>query len=275
MNSDFPDYLQETDVKTLARIDEILARSRKVVEESMELSKKTIDHKIKIIDTPTSEKSLIFTKDINTNLETSSEKANECMQDTEKSLEVLNSKIKNMQNKALQDEMKIEILKERISAEKLNKTNPDIEELDKIIEGLKETLNAGLAQENKKLKVELETVLKRKSAEEMRLTKELDEVIRERKVLENQYRNLKYLYDNSPNYIEELQEAKLTLERLEQQSIDTIKLLEIRIQEQENENFKLKAALQNPSPEALHIIKVRFEDQARQNLNFLSKLNNP
>ena len=275
MNSDFPDYLQETDVKTLARIDEILARSRKVVEESMELSKKTIDHKIKIIETPNSEKSVLFTKDINTNLETSSEKANDCMQDTEKSLEVLNSKIKNMQNKALQDEMKIEILKERISAEKLNNSNPEIEELDKIIENLKETLNAGLAQENKKLKIELETVLKRKSAEELRLTKELDEIIRERKVLENQYRNLKYLYDNSPNYIEELQEAKLTLERLEQQSIDTIKLLEIRIQEQENENFKLRAALKNPSPETLHIIKVRFEDQARQNLNFLSKLNNP
>jgi chromosome segregation ATPase len=253
MNPEVTEYLQENDAKTLARIDEILARSRKVVEESMELSKKTIENKLRIIETPSSEVSIIIPKESLKVLETSSEKDSKYLQQTEKSLDELNQKIKNLQSKAVLDEHKIEILKGRILSEKQKNSTPEIAEADKLLETLKETLAVGLSEENKRLKSELESQLKKKSSEEMRLSKELEEIIKERKTLENQLKNLKYLFESSPNYTEELNDAKLALERLEQQSIDTIKLLEIRIQEQENDNFRLKEALKNPNPENLNI----------------------
>ena len=279
MQSEFGNYLQETDTKALARIDEILARSRKVVEESIELSKKNIEHKPRIeilIETPKSAENSgssnrrALTRAQEVSLEADLDNFAETSQ--ERSLDELSHKIHILQSKAMEDENKLEILKGKISDIKLTKTNNELAQADKLIESLKETLAVGLAEENKKLKQELEKLLKKKSAEEVKLSKELDDVIKERKLLEIQYNNLRYLVDQSPNYSEELQEAKFELEGFEQQSIDSIKLLEIRIQEQENENFKMKEALKNSNFEDLNVIRVRFEDQAKQNYKFLKKL---
>ena len=190
----------------------------------------------------------------------------------EKSLDELSHKIHILQSKAIEDENQLENLKQKINNIKLSKTNNELAQADNLIKSLKGTLAVGLAEENKKLKQDLEKLLKKKSAEEVKLSKELDDIIKERKVLEVQYNNLKYLVDQSPNYSEEIQEAKYELERVEQQSVDTIKLLEIRIQEQENENFKMKEALKNLNLEDLNVIRVRFEDQAKQNYKFLKKL---
>lgn len=279
MHSEFGNYLQDADSKALSRIDEILARSRKVVEESIELSKKNIEHKPRleiILDTPKN------TPDLNSSHKKTQRKLSESSQEAEfdniaetsheKSIDDLSEKIHFLQKKAAADEIQIENLKQKIQTIKLSKSNNELIQADEIIKNLKNTLATGLHEENKKLKQDLERLLKKKSVEEIKLSKELDDVIKERKILEVQYNNLKYLFDQSPSYSEELQDAKIELERVEQQSIDTIKLLEIRIQEQENENFKMREALKNTDFEDLNIIKVRFEDQAKQNYKFLKKL---
>lgn len=278
MQSEFGNYLQDADTKAMSRIDEILARSRKVVEESIELSKKNIEHKPRIeilLDTPkNSGDSVSSHRKTQRKLSETSQDEFDNIAETshEKSIDDLSGKIQFLQKKAVEDEILLENLKQKINCVKQSKSNNELIQADEIIKNLKNTLATGLHEENKKLKQDLERLLRKKSVEEIKLSKELDEVIKERKVLEVQYNNLKYLFDQSPSYSEELQDAKIELERVEQQSIDTIKLLEIRIQEQENENFKMREALRNTNFEDLNIIKVRFEDQAKQNYKFLRKL---
>lgn len=257
-------YLKEGDTVALKRIDEILARSRKVVEESMELSKRSVEQKTKIdhaLETSQStENSYLIPKRANSNLELSENEENSS-QNYEKALEEVNAKIKNLEKKAEADEELLEKLRKKMkSAQKPDSTSStmveyEILQADKLIKNLKETLAIGLTEENKKLKQDLETVLKKKSAEESALTKELEDVIKEKKNLEMQYNNLKYLQKHTPNYLEQLENAKKQLVRLEQDSLETINLIEEKIKEQEKENKKLKDLAK--ASEA-NIVRVKF-----------------
>lgn len=282
MNSNsYSSYLLENDTKALARIDEILARSRRVVEESMELSKRSVEQKVKIntvLETSQStENSFLFprkylTKEIEVGEEAEAEG------DYERALDEVNNKIKALETKAAADEKALDVLRFKIKqASGTDKGSGsrleyDLLQADRLLATLQETLSTGLLEENKRLKQEFEALLKKRSAEEAKYNKELEEVIRERKVLETQLKNLKYLAEHSPNYQQELDEAKNELRTMEYQAEETIRLLESKIQEQTEENAKLKELLKSNDPDKLSVVKVKYQDQAKQNQKLLKSL---
>ena len=275
MSGSLSGYLKEGDSKALARIDEILARSRRVVEESMELSKRSVEQKIKIdnaLETSQStENSYLFPRRVNSKVLELSEynEAEESLsQNYEKALEEVNSKIKVLEEKADEDEKLLEGLRKKVkNSREINLPSGsmmeyEILQADKLIRNLKETLAIGLAEENQKLKKDLESLLKKKSAEDSKLTKELEDIIKEKKNLEMQYNNLKYLHDHTTEHSEELEYAKQQLLRLEKDSRETIELLENKIEEQEMENRRLRAIGKNGSnAEKASIMKVKFQEQ--------------
>ena len=277
----------EGDSKSLARIDEILARSRRVVEESMELSKRTIEKKIKIdtaLETSQStENSFLHPRRINSKILEISED-----NEAEESLNISykrpvseeDSKIMILEQKAEDDEKLLENLRQKvknihnIEMPSSSKLEYDILQADKLIQNLKETLAIGLMEENKRLKQDLENLLRRKVAEEAKLNKELDDIIKEKKTLEIQYNNLKYLHGHTPNYIEELENAKSELAKLEKESKETIELLERKIKEQVDENIKLKENVKNTKDnEKIHLGKVRIQE-AKKNSSILKNIKN-
>jgi hypothetical protein len=283
----FNSYLQEGDAKALARIDEILARSKKVVEESMELSKRTIEQKIKIdnvLETSLStENSFLFPKKVSSKvleLPEEAEVSESLDPNYEKAAEDTDLKINTLETKALQDEKTIRDLTQRVNLlQNSNKPSSskleyEVIQADKLINNLKQTLNVGLLEENKNLKAELENLLKNKSDAESNLRNQLDEIVKEKKKLEMQYNNLKYLHGNAPSYLEELENAKSYLKKIQEEFKETSTMLESKIEEQTTQNLKLREiAKNNFSLEKVNVIRVKFQEQAKQNLNLLKKIN--
>ena len=132
----------------------------------------------------------------------------------------------------------------------------------------------GLSEENKRLKQDFENLLKKRSVEESKLTKELEEIIREKKTLELQFNNLKYLHSHSPNAKAELEQAKTELQKLEIESKATIELLEKKIHEHMSQNARLKAMISDDDKHRVNVVKVKFHEQPRQNLSLLKRIKN-
>ena len=283
-------YFQEADYKSIARIDEILARSRKVVEESMELSKRSAENRAKIeagVDTcQSTENSFLGQKKNNSKILENSQNSENLENEEffeenyEKALNDINLKIRNLEVKAADDEKLLESLRKRVgnlSAPEKHSENSleyEIIQADKLILNLKETLAVGLSEENKRLKQDFENLLKKRSVEESKLTKELEEIIREKKTLELQFNNLKYLHSHSPNAKAELEQAKTELQKLEIESKATIELLEKKIHEHMSQNARLKAMISDDDKHRVNVVKVKFHEQPRQNLSLLKRIKN-